>query len=434
MSIKIKYFLFIISLHLVITFLVYQLLKDNKILFILSEVLILFSLYICWAIYQAIIRPLDLMKSGTNAIQDEDFNVKYLKTPSKDVNILIDTFNEMMDRLREEKKRTVEQSYFLENLIEATPIGIVILDYDNQISEINPKARTYLQIDQEVTGKSLSEIPHPLAHFISELNTEQKEVIQIGGIDKYRCQVNAVIHKGFKRKFIVIEELTQEILDAEKKAYGKVIRMMAHEVNNSIGAINSLLHTVNEYAFSEDEQFKEYKEALQDAISRNDSLNQFMKNFAKVVRIPPPSLAPENLNDVVSRCVNIMSGIAESHDIIFDLKISDLPIELYIDTSQIEQVIVNIIKNAIEAIHKNGKIIITTSQSSPQLIISDTGHGINSADKDKLFSPFYSTKAEGQGVGLMMIKEILNNHQAQFSLETDHDEGMTSFSITFLGG
>ena len=164
MNIRIKYFLFVAILHIILTILVFKILEENKFLFILSEALILVSLVISYSVYKSFIRPIELMKSGTNAIKDEDFNIKYLKTGSSDVDHLITTFNEMIDRLRVEKLRTIEQSYFLENLIEESPVGVIIMDFDNKISDINDRAAHYLSVvNKDAIGRSLDHIPGALA-------------------------------------------------------------------------------------------------------------------------------------------------------------------------------------------------------------------------------------------------------------------------------
>src|SRR5207248_2409430 len=134
--------------------------------------------------------------------------------------------------------------FFLEKLIQTSPTGIIILDYEGHVQQINPKALELLGIDEnEIRGKSLHEIIQPVTQQIIQLRSGEAKTITLASAVTYKVQKSHFIDRGFPRHFITIEELTAEILAAEKKAYGKVIRMMAHEVNNTIGPVNSILES-----------------------------------------------------------------------------------------------------------------------------------------------------------------------------------------------
>ena len=430
MSLRIKYILFIILIHLVFTILLLQLFKDQLYFFLLSESLIFISLYISIKLYQALIRPIALMKTGVNAIIDEDFNTKFLKTGSYEMDQLILVFNRMLDRLRQERTRTEEQAYFLENLINASPIGMIILDYDENISSMNAQAMSCLSIKSKEVPKTFSEIDHPFAIFIKNLESGRSEIFTINGILQYKCQIEPIFHRGFYRKFIVIEELSSELIKSEKLAYGKVIRMMAHEVNNSMGAINSILQTVIDFGFK-DEENADLKESLMVAMDRNNSLADFVKNFAKVIRLPLPNKTSTNLLVLIERCVGIFSSQFYQRQISVRVNCAEEPPTLMMDPIQIEQVVLNILKNAMESIDYSGHIHITLSTNKPQLVIADDGPGILPKDEEMIFSPFFSTKPNGQGIGLILTREILTNHEAQFSLVTDPLDQWTKFSLSF---
>ena len=259
----------------------------------------------------------------------------------------------------------------------------------------------------------------------------EQQLIGVNGISKYKCQVNHVMHKGFPRKFILVEELTAEILDSEKRAYGKVIRMMAHEVNNSMGAVNSILNTINDFAFNHETADLDLKSSLEVAINRNKSLGTFMDNFASVIRLPAPNKKLCNLSDIVVAMGQLFESQAEKRNIKIEYNLSKLPTFATIDRVQIEQVLSNIIKNALESIEKNGKIIISTTSSPLGFMIQDDGPGISDENAQKLFSPFHSTKVSGQGIGLVLCRDILQNHKAQFSLATNSENGLTEFKASF---
>ena len=369
------------------------------------------------------------MQSGVNALKDEDFTVKFIRTGSKEIDKLIDLFNRLIDRLRVEKTRMEEQNYFLENLMKASPSGIIILDYDHKIAEMNTKAVEFTKIQGDWKNKSLSGLDSPILEEIDKLKSGDSKMLTWQGIEKYRCQVSHFIHKGFGRKFVLIEEISNELLEAEKQAYGKVIRMMAHEVNNSIGAVNSILQTVQAYAFPDPKENQDLKDSLIVAIDRNKMLNQFMSNFADVIRLPAPKRQRIDINKTLQKTIQLMKVQSQNENLKWESKLNSKPLYIHADPIQMEQVFVNIIKNSIEAIEEEGLIKISTSDHPVCIKIEDTGEGIPLEIQTQLFSPFFSTKPTGQGIGLIVIREILLNHGITFSLSSDAKKGLTKFEI-----
>ena len=427
MSLRVKYLLFIVIIHSVIAYLCFQLLRDQKIYFLLAEFAILFSLFLAYLMYRSFIRPLEFMYSGTDAITDKDFTIKFAKTGSKEMDKLIDVYNSMIDNIREERIKIEEQHYFLKKLINASPNGIIILDYDEKITDINPRAMKLLELSEKDFQAPISHFPNPILQQIAQLEVGKANIIATEGFEKYKCEVSHFIHRGFKRKFILIQELSKEILEAEKRAYGKIIRMMAHEVNNSIGAINSILQTHVEFNTEEN---SDERESLKIAIERNNSMSTFMKNFAKVVRLPKPHLEKIEINELLQNIGKLMTSQAKTKNISIEFDLTPNNLFAFIDSKQIEQVLVNIIKNSIEAIDYQGTIHISSKNSPKTISIKDNGAGISTENATKLFTPFFSTKMDGQGVGLTLIREILSTHNAQFNLKTNED-GWTEFRIVF---
>ncbi len=408
----------------------YFIFKDNKLLFIASEFLILVSIIISWQLYKELIRPLQTLMNGVEAIKDKDFNVKFVTTGKYEMDQLINVYNQMIDHLREERTRQEQQHFFLDKLIQTSPTGIIILDYDEKVQQVNPKACELLSIDEkQVIGKSIEEIAIPVMQEIRHVKSGEAKTVSLNGVHTFKLQKSHFIDRGFPRSFVMIEELTTEILAAEKKAYGKVIRMMAHEVNNTIGPVNSILQsTLKTTDLWQEEKNKTLQHALQVAVDRNHNLNIFMRNFADVVRLPEPTKKKIDLHKLIKSVTTLMEHKADEKQIEFQYNLSSEPITITGDEQQLEQALINIVKNAIEAIEGKGTINITTTDHPKKLIITDTGKGISKEDSDHLFSPFFSTKKDGQGVGLTLVKEILLNHRFEFSLKTI-EPGKTVFDI-----
>jgi two-component system nitrogen regulation sensor histidine kinase NtrY len=430
MKLRTKYILFVVIIHLVTLVLSFLIFRDNKIFFIASEILILISVIITVQLYNELIQPLQTILRGLEAIKERDFNIKFVTTGKYEMDQLIGVYNQMMEQLKLERTKQEEQHFFLSKLINTSPTGILVLNHDGVIKQLNPKAIELLGVEEkEVMGKSPGDISLAIMHEINKLKSGESKTVTLNGITTYKLQKSHFIDRGFPRHFIMIEELTAEILAAEKKAYGKVIRMMAHEVNNTIGPVNSIiesaLHTANLW---EQKETNPLQQALQVAIERNQNLNLFMRNFADVVRLPEPHKKKTDLHDLINRVTTLFKTKAAEKEILFEYRLSKEPVYFLGDDQQMEQVLINIVKNALEAIDEKGVVRFTTSLHPKKIIITDTGKGIDEQEAGEIFTPFFSTKKTGQGIGLTVIKEILLNHHFSFNLKTA-GQGKTEFEI-----
>ncbi|MGF7075056.1 sensor histidine kinase [Mucilaginibacter sp. 3215] len=432
MKLRTKYILFVVILHLLTLVLTYFIFKDNKIYFIISEVVVIISSVIALQLYRQLIQPLKMLMQGVEAIKDKDFNVKFLSTGKHEVDALIDVYNQMMDELRTERTRQEQQHFFLEKLIHTSPTGIIILDFDDRVQQVNPKALQALNMsEKDLIGELIGELKHPLFAQIKALKSGETMVVKLDGINSFKLQKSHFIDRGFSRHFIMLEDLTAEILAAEKKVYGKVIRMMAHEVNNTIGPVNSIMQS----AMKTDKlwaghYFDPIKDALQVAMDRNQNLNLFMRNFADLVKLPPANKQPVVLQKLLASVVKLMNIRAEEKNVALVLHLPEEPVNIMADEQQLEQAFINIVKNAIEAIDDQGSVTFTINPKEKNLIITDTGKGITAEQNANLFTPFFSTKKDGQGIGLTLVREIMLNHGFEFSLKTVA-ERQTEFVVYF---
>ena len=385
---------------------------------------------IAWQLFKQLIQPLKMLADGTEAIKDRDFSVKFLTTGKYEMDELINVYNQMIDQLRTERTKQEEQHFFLEKLIQTSPTGIIILDYEDNIQQINPKASELLN-NQKIENKSVHEIPNPIIQQVAQLKSGESKTVTLNGASTYKIQKSHFIDRGFPRHFVMVEELTAEILAAEKKAYGKVIRMMAHEVNNTIGPVNSILQSAlkKESLWKGNENLL-MQHALKIAVDRNQNLNIFMRNFADVVRLPEPNRKQLNLQDLIQAVAKLMELKAQEKQVEFQYAFEQDDFYIFADEQQIEQVLINITKNAIEAIGEKGTIVFKTDLSIRQLTIIDSGKGIEDKVAEQLFSPFFSTKKDGQGIGLTIVREILLNHGFEFYLKS-FSAKHTEFVIKF---
>ena len=407
-------------------FLAFKWLSENKFYFIAFEILIIISIIFSIQILRAFSRPVEFVRSGIEAIKDKDFTIKFVPTGKSEVDVLIEVYNLMIDQLREERTRLNEQHFFLEKLIEASPIAILIFDFDERISQINGKARQQFTNEPGFfIGKKLNELNVSLLNQLADLEDGESKTVKVNGVETYKVQRSHFMDQGFRRSFLMIEELTKDILESEKRAYGKVIRMMAHEVNNTLGATDSILQTTRNY-LSED-SFLDLREALGVASERNQKLALFMRNFADVVRLPGPRKEQIDIAALLKNTGIFMRSFAEQKQINLQVNIKEQEnLLVYADPGQLEQVFVNVIKNAVDVCGEGKSIIIEIIDS--QILIKNNGLPISEEVGNQLFNPFFSSKKDGQGIGLTLTKEILLNHGFSFSLRSD-TEGWTAFTI-----
>lgn len=404
---------------------------SSFIMFFIVEGLVLLTILYMILFYRRIIKPLDIIGSGMELLKEQDFSSRLSRVGQKEADRIVDIFNKMMEQLKNERLHLREQNHFLDLLINASPMGVIMLNLDKEILSVNPAAHRMfgLRYSDDFMGKSLTQIDSPLAEELGHIPLYESQIVRLNDANIYKCTHSSFVDRGFHHSFYLVEVLTQEVFKAEKKAYEKVIRMIAHEVNNTTAGITSTLDTL-ESTFSEMENTEDICDVLRVSIERCYSLSHFITNFADVVRIPEPQMRSHELNTVVTSCKRFMETICQNRNIQILMELVDDSPVVKLDSTLFEQVMVNIIKNAAESIGHDGQIFIRTFHNPVCLEIADTGKGIDKETEAKLFSPFFSTKPNGQGIGLIFIREVLQKQNCSFSLRT-YADGLTRFRILF---
>lgn len=400
--------------------------------FLLIEGIGILACVLFLMLYRRLIKPYQIISNGMELLKEQDFSTRLRPISNSEANKLIDIFNRMMDQLKDERLQVREKNHFLDLLIQASPQGVIILDFDDRISEINASGLRLLNIVNldNIKGKRISETDINIKNELSNLNKNGEIVIRSSGITMFRCIRSSFIDRGFAHPFILIEELTHELLKIEKKSYENIIRMMAHEVNNSIGAISSTLNVISDILHqNEQNELIDVLPAVDASFDRCKHLSHFISNFAEVVKIPVPSTSNVSINELVHSVESLTRIECQRRGIKLFLSLTRDENMLQIDGIQFEQVLVNIIKNAYEAIDTNGEIHIATTQNPQSIIIKNNGPIIPEDERQRLFTPFFTTKSTGQGIGLMFVREVLLNHNCKFDLKSDN--GWTKFEIFF---
>lgn len=386
--------------------------------------------------YRKIILPMRGIANGMDLIRAQDFSSRLTKVGQPEADRIVEMFNTMMHNLKTERLRIREQNHFLDLLISVSPMGIIILDSFGRVTMHNPAAAEFMT-RQDLKGMQLEEIDSPLAAGIASLKQGETETMRLSDSKIYRCSRLSFMDNGYAHPFILIEQLTKEVIKAEKLAYEKVIRMISHEVNNSAAGITSMLQTVSSIMKeSADKDAAETAEALVACAARCRAMSRFISSYADVVKIPEALCRPTDLNARIAEWRGFLESMCTRAGVSLTLNTGEdvEALTVNMDCVLFEQALINIIKNSIEAIGSmpDGHIIIETHAiPDKSLTIIDNGAGISAESMSHLFTPFYSTKPDGQGLGLIFISDVLTKHGCSFNLHTSKDDGLTRFHITF---
>lgn len=397
--------------------------QSGSIRFYAVEALAVVACLLLWFFYRKVMRPIDTLSGGLDMLRAQDWNSSLREIGQPEVDKIAGVFNEMLLKLKQQRIRYEERTHFLNLLIESAPIGVVILDFDGQEVVRNPAAVELGLSSYDLRDLGIGES--------RDYRTTSGAVI--------RCSCRSFIDRGVEHRFYLAEDISGSVTAAERAAYEKVIRVMAHEVNNTMAGFSSALST----ALPEIED-PDIQEVLRACWKRSGELSAFTARFAEVVKLPPPRLRRVILQDIIVSERRFLESLAIPKGIAMEFDgLNGEPVEINADPEQLAQVIVNIVKNSVESIMSvwqstsecllsptiPGKV--TVSVRGAVLTITDNGAGISPEKATRLFTPFYTDKPHGQGIGLMLIREVLTAHSARFTLSTSPADNLTRFTINF---
>jgi len=417
-----RFIIYLVVVHSMLAALAWWLLLQNILWLVAIEVVFAASLAVGVAIVTRLSSSLSAVRQSAQMLHEGEFTTRFREIGHPDVDTLIRVYNGMVDGLREERVRLQEQQYFLGQLLAASPAGVIILEHDGRIASVNPAAERLLQLAaSETEGRLLAEVRSSLAEALDSLQPGDASVVPLSNGGRVRGQCATFVERGHARRFYLVEELTEELRQTEKSAYEKLIRMMSHEVNNSVGATRSLLQS--SLAFGEHlppAQREELEHALGIAGARLERLNSFMRGFADVVRMPQPVKRPCDVDRLLDGCVRLIQAQTDPARVTWRWERQGALGTIDLDEAQMEQALINILKNAVEAIPADGGTVTVRAcqgVDSSCIDIENTGPGIPGEARPHLFTPFFTTKQNGQGIGLTMVQEILRRHGFDYALE-----------------
>ncbi len=432
MSSAVRFGLHWTLLHVGLAACLFYFLRSHGVWFLLSEGILLLSLGLGFRAYSQGRLPNRLAQLGTELLKEQDFTAKFRSTGRSEVDDLILLFNSMSERLREERLLSSERNYFLERLLEAAPVAVIILDHHQTIAQINPEAGRLLRLDEpDIVGRPLTELgsdrstlnsgdsaeTRPLGTVLVELEPSGSTLVDFRG-QQFKASAGHFFDRGFPRRFFVLEELTRELLDSERRAYGQLIRTISHEVGNSVGAVSSLLGSCREMASGLPAGDRDALQAsLTIADTRLLGLSGFINGFAEVVRLPPPERRPCDLVPLIDDILHLFAPELKQASVRSEWLTRPRTVIVDADKNQLEQLVVNVFRNALEAVTAlpdgERRVIAAAIEVDPHrtvLRLLDSGPGLAPEMRTEAFRPFTSTKRDGRGLGLALVQEIAARH------------------------
>lgn len=361
--------------------------------------------------YRSAVLPMRTIRSGMNLLRSQDFSSRLRRVGQSEADQMVELYNSIMSHMKAERLKNHEQKEFLSKILDASPMGIAICDFDGNIESHNPSFAALAT-------------PHVIK-VLCELPEEGNRVLRLDGGQVLRCSRLYFMDRGFKRTFYLLERLTDEILKAESAMFCKIVRTMGHEVNNTLGGVISILETMAAIHAGE----ADVVSALESCKVSCLNLGAFVKGYADVVKLPEAVLEPVSLAGFVEETVPFLRQMCAGN-ICIVADIADDAGNVAADRMLLQRVLVNAVRNAVESIgQRPGTITVRAARGTLEVV--DDGPGISPENSLNLFTPFFSTKHPDRGLGLMLISDILRKHGAAFTLATTTADHLTRLTIRF---
>ncbi|MCU0447082.1 MAG: ATP-binding protein [Microscillaceae bacterium] len=398
-----------------------------------------------------------------NAIRYDDFSQTYtIKGLGRSFNDLNREFNKVMQKFQEIRAEKEAQYHYLKTIVQHIGIGLIVLDEKEEVQLINNSAKKLLNINDLTNLRQLSPDHSAFVAYIRQPKSNERELIKLRGIDQIlhlAVRTTSVKLMNDTFRIISIQDIQSELEDKEMEAWQNLIRVLTHEIINSVTPIASLASTIDEdlsfHLHNLDEQaknlageahyivpkgqFQESVEEVHYAIKtiqrRSEGLIRFVKDFRSLTKIPMPNLQNIVFKDLADSILFLLKEEFKKNQIQFDLQVKPLDLPLIADPQLLEQVLINLLKNASHAVEtKTDKKISLRAQldstGKVQVEIEDNGSGISEEAMKNIFIPFYTTKKSGSGIGLSLSRQVMRLHGGSISVQSELGVG-TIFTLRF---
>lgn len=400
--------------------------------------LLLFCLVILISLYQYITKTNKDTRNFLQAIIHNDFTIKYNAThQGKSHDDLYKTFNLVNQKFIESSQHEAAQYQYIVTLINQLQIGILACDQRDRVHLANEAFKKLLGQKELVILQNINAVNEELYKQIKEIQNGENLVFKTtinGQVQRLSMAASIFKLRNREYKLISFQDIHSELDQNEMEAWQKLIRVLTHEIMNSVAPITSLSTTLKSLVRQNEldaQKIKSLDEGLDAIEVRSQGLMNFTQAYRALTRIPFPNIRAVDGHEFLQRIGSLFTPTLSETSIDWQIHLPKEPSKLLIDPSLMEQVMINLLKNAKEAVskHKGSIAMSLTVQPNDGVLIKvqDNGKGIPPEIAEKIFIPFYTTKSEGSGIGLSLARQIVQMHQGELNFETS-SEG-TVFSI-----
>ena len=384
-----------------------------------------------------------------DSIRFDDLSQSF-KTDSSDPTVqkLHSQLNEAIAKLKVSRKENNAEYQFFKNIVQHAAIGLLTFKNDGSIQTINSAAKRLLRITKADNLSDLSEVSQPLVETFLKLKTGGRELVRIKFGDE-SLQLSVYVIELTLRdevmKLVSMSNIQSELDEKEMEAWQNLVRVLTHEIMNSVTPISSLAGIVEDDLKKridhqselplKKEELEDMYLSLQTISKRSEGLIRFVKEFRNLTHIPKPKLAQVPVKELLEEMAMLHKKELADHAIVISVAVSPTNLIMLADKTMIEQVLINLIKNAIQSFEDqpNKLIELRAYQGEKENVVisvKDNGAGIDVEALEKIFIPFFSTKKTGSGIGLSLSKQIMRQHEGNITVKSKLGEG-TEFLLRF---
>jgi nitrogen fixation/metabolism regulation signal transduction histidine kinase len=382
----------------------------------------LFSLIAAGMLMEEIIRPLQTLANVVSALRESDYSFRARGSRQLDaLGELALEINEFADLLQSQRLDELEASALLRCVISSMDAPVLAFDPEHRLRLINPAAERIFHFTAErALGTSADDVR--LAGLLDQPDRGIMVLAGKGYPVHWMVRRSSFRQHGIPHTLLVLSDVSIALREQERDAWQRLIRVIGHEINNSLTPIKSIAGSLRSWihinplkvqtmdGFAGDDQLFNLERGLKIIENRAESLNRFIQAYRQLAQLPPPALQPVSLHPLVERAVALETRVA--------VQLKPGPdVVLQLDSDQIEQLIINLLRNAAEAAlarfpdsPANSQVTITWKTAPPGVTILIEDNGIGLTNPSNLFVPFYTTKPGGSGIGLALARQICEAH------------------------
>jgi two-component system, NtrC family, nitrogen regulation sensor histidine kinase NtrY len=387
--------------------------EDLKVRWTVAALVLLVWLFASLAVRERVLRPLQTAANLLAALREEDFSVRGRGArPGDPLGELLLEINQLSDTLREQRLGSIEAGALLRRVMDEIQAAVIAFDGKGHAVLANRAAEKLLGVPLsrllEMGGLDAQRLK-----LAATLEGESPRVVELdlpGGTGRFEARHGTFRLGGLPHTLLVLADLRRALREEERQAWQRLVRVLGHEINNSLAPIHSIAAGLRHGAAPED-----VESGLSVIERRAESLMRFMTAYAKLARLPPPQLGPVDVPAWISRIAALENRLP--------VKVMPGPaVSVKADADQLDQLLINLVRNAADAaLETRGAVEVgwTVAKDQLEVAVSDEGPGL--ANAANLFVPFFTTKPQGSGIGLLLSRQIAEAHQGSLSLENRPD-------------